>query len=78
MFSYDSTLEKTDEKVELTVAHIAIFVFRPTLALSKAIIIAAPKFEGVLGTQRVFPLFAMICNKILVAILCRFFFFNVV
>jgi hypothetical protein len=78
MFSYDSVLEKIDENVELRVAHKAIFVFLPTFALSKATIIAVPKFALVFGTQRVLPLFAMICNKILVAILCRFFFLNVI
>lgn len=65
-----------DVKVEFRVAHMPR-VLALSLTVSKAMIMVGGRPEGVRGTQSVFPRFAMICKRILVAMLCRFFFLKV-
>ena len=49
-----------EEKVLLRVAHIPKVVSLPALTVSKASIMASLTPDGILGTQRVLPLLAMI------------------
>ena len=49
----------------------------PILAVSKAAIITFSIFMADSGNHKVFPLFAIICNNILVAMLLKFFFLRV-
>ena len=66
-----------EEKVEFKVEHMPSVVYLPVLAVSKAIIWVAVRPGGIFGTHKVLPLLAMICKRILVAILLRFCFLRV-
>jgi len=59
------------------VAHMPRVVIFPALAVSKAIIMVPLTPSGLLGTQSVLPLLAMIWRRILVAMLLRFCFLRV-
>jgi len=74
---YYSTREQIEENVELIVATPLRIFFEPDLALSKAASITLSIVIADSGTQRVFPLLAIICNKILVAMLLKLFFLKV-
>lgn len=64
-------------KVEFTVPQAAKMFFPPDIdALSIPTNIVSSSLDWVLGTQRVFPLLAIIWRRIFVAILCAFFFLN--
>jgi hypothetical protein len=49
-----------EEKVEFMVAHMLKVLFFPTFAVWNAAIIVPEIFDGHFGTQRVFPLLAII------------------
>ncbi len=57
---YLSARVKIDEKVEFTVQQILTTDLPPTEALSKATIIVFKTYLGSVGTQRIFPFFAII------------------
>jgi phage-related holin len=70
-------LEQIELNVEFTVATpVSTFLF-PHFPLSKAISITFYTFKAASGTHKVFPLFAINCKRIFVAMLRKPFFFSV-
>lgn len=76
LLSYCVIAENTEEKVELMVAVRASTVEFPSFAESKAASIEDSSLQVDLGTQSVFPLFAMICSSTFVITDCRFLLFS--